>query len=98
MAELANSVCVHLHIKGRVQGVFYRASTQQQAQALGLVGWVRNRGDGSVEAVVQGDSESVKQLIEWCHKGPEQATVSQVEVVDQEVGQWQSFTVEPSAP
>ena len=69
-----------LRISGRVQGVYYRASTVQQAQALGLRGWVRNRLDGSVEALVTGPADAVQTLIEWAHRGPALARVERVEV------------------
>ncbi len=70
----------HLRIEGRVQGVFYRASLIDEAERLGLAGWVRNRLDGSVEAVVQGTSDAVQALIDWAHRGPPRARVSAVQV------------------
>lgn len=72
----------HLRITGKVQGVWYRGSTVEQAQALGLKGWVRNRSDGSVEALVQGPPQAVQALITWAHRGPELARVSKVEVTE----------------
>lgn len=74
-----------LTITGRVQGVFYRASCVQQAQALGLLGWVRNRRNGDVEAWVQGPDPAVASIIRWCHQGPPAAEVTGV-------------VVEPAAP
>lgn len=68
----------HLDITGRVQGVFYRASMVQQATRLGLHGWVRNRSDGSVEALVQGPAEAVQALVAWARRGPERARVEAV--------------------
>ena len=68
----------HLRITGRVQGVYYRASMVQQALALGVHGWVRNRRDGSVEAVVQGPPAAVQALIDWAHQGPAHARVDRV--------------------
>ena len=62
--------CVRLRIRGRVQGVFYRDSTRREAQRLGLRGWVRNRSDGSVEAVALGPPERIAALIDWCHEAP----------------------------
>jgi acylphosphatase len=73
---------VRLRIRGRVQGVFYRDSTQREAQRLGLHGWVRNRSDGSVEAVAQGPPEQVAALIDWCHEGPALARVLEVGVTE----------------
>jgi acylphosphatase len=71
-------------VSGQVQGVFFRDSTRQRAKELGLVGWVRNRYDGSVEAVFQGPPQAVAEMLEWCHQGPSGAHVSEVEVVDEE--------------
>jgi len=68
----------HVIIEGRVQGVFFRYHTQEVAVRLGLKGWVKNRPDGSVEAVFEGDREKVSQVIEWCHRGPSQARVTKV--------------------
>jgi acylphosphatase len=70
---------VSLRIHGRVQGVWYRASTQKQAAALGLSGFVRNVADGSVEAVAEGPREQLEALIAWCREGPPHARVSEVE-------------------
>lgn len=73
-------VRAHLFISGRVQGVFYRATTLQEARARGLSGWVRNLHDGRVEAMVQGPREKVESLIQWCYKGPSGASVSGIDV------------------
>ena len=67
-------------VEGRVQGVFYRASLIDEARRLGLTGWVRNRRDGSVEAVVQGPPAAVQALIDWAHQGPPRAQVNAVQV------------------
>lgn len=72
-------VCAHVRVSGRVQGVYFRASTADEARALGLAGWVRNAGD-DVEAVFEGPRSRVERLIEWCHGGPQRAVVEGVEV------------------
>lgn len=72
----------HVIVTGRVQGVGYRAWTGDQAIMLGLHGWVRNRRDGSVEAVFAGPAELVAQLIEACHRGPPPARVDHVVASD----------------
>lgn len=69
-----------LRIHGRVQGVWFRASTQNEARACGVSGWVKNAPDGSVEAHVQGDEAAVEQLVQWCHQGPPGARVDRVEI------------------
>lgn len=71
---------VHITVSGRVQGVFFRANTQEVAQRLGLVGYVRNLPDGRVEVVAEGDEEALRKLIDWCHEGPSLARVERVEV------------------
>lgn len=69
-----------LLISGRVQGVFYRASTQDEAQALKLSGWVRNLPAGQVEVLAEGPREKIEALVAWCKKGPPMARVSSVDV------------------
>ncbi|MBI2648242.1 MAG: acylphosphatase [Thaumarchaeota archaeon] len=75
-------VCVHLRVSGRVQGVFFRASMNDVAVANGVVGWVENNPDGSVEALLQGREESVKAVQNWARNGPPGARVDSVEVKD----------------
>ncbi len=87
---------VHLRIDGRVQGVGYRAFVERQALALGLSGWVRNRHDGSVEAVLQGEPGPVAAMIELCRSGPAAARVDRVEIVGEGVGAYDGFEVRPS--
>jgi len=79
MDSSADTARVHLLIHGRVQGVYYRASMLQEAQKLGLTGWVRNRPDGSVEAVAEGPRSQLEKLISWCWKGPPGAKVSRID-------------------
>lgn len=73
------AVTRHLRISGRVQGVGYRWSMAQEAKRMGVNGWVCNRRDGSVEAVVSGPAALVDQLIAWAHRGPPLARVDAVE-------------------
>jgi acylphosphatase len=73
-------VAATLLISGRVQGVWYRGSAQNAAQALGLTGWVRNLPTGQVEAFTEGPREKIESLIAWCRRGPQLAEVESVEV------------------
>ena len=70
-----------VRVEGRVQGVFYRQSTVEMAQGLGLCGWVRNLADGSVEALFEGERSRIEQAVAWCRQGPPRATVCQVSVL-----------------
>lgn len=69
-----------LRIRGRVQGVGYRDALRGEAQRRAIAGWVRNRSDGSVEALVQGAAEQVAELVAWARRGPPAARVAQVEI------------------
>jgi acylphosphatase len=69
---------------GRVQGVFFRDSLRRRAQSLGVAGWARNRGDGSLEAVFEGPPRAVESLVEFSRRGPRGAEVTEVEVVEEE--------------
>ena len=71
-------------VSGRVQGVFFRQTTRERARELGLVGWVRNRLDGRLEAVFQGPPEAVEQMLEWCRHGPPLAEVQDLQVIEEE--------------
>ncbi|MBC7114878.1 MAG: acylphosphatase [Archaeoglobi archaeon] len=73
-------VRAHLIIHGRVQGVFYRRWCLENARELNLTGWVRNRDDGTVEAVFEGEEENVREMIERCHEGPPRAVVTKIDV------------------
>lgn len=75
------TVSRHLTIRGRVQGVYYRASAQTEGVRLGLQGWVRNRRDGSVEALIAGPETAVEYFIAWARRGPSAAHVQEVVVV-----------------
>lgn len=71
---------LHLAVHGRVQGVFFRDSMRREAQRLGIAGWVRNRSDGTVEAVVQGEPSAVDAIVRWARRGPEHAQVERVDI------------------
>lgn len=75
-----NKVRVHIYVSGRVQGVFFRSSTRGEALRLGVTGWIRNLKDGRVEALFEGDSNRVDEMIEFCKNGPPSAIVEKVEV------------------
>jgi acylphosphatase len=69
----------HVLVSGRVQGVFFRDSTRQKAEELGLAGWVKNVPDGQVEALFEGPSDRVREMIRWCEEGPQRASVENVD-------------------
>ena len=81
-------VRAHILVSGRVQGVFFRSETQDQAIRQDVTGWVRNLPDGRVEAVFEGEKENVEKVIEFCRRGPPGARVAKVDV------HWQDFTGE----
>lgn len=85
MEQTTDKARVRLKIEGRVQGVFFRASTVEEAIRLGLKGWVRNCPDGSVETVAEGARRKIDDLINWCRHGPPGARVENVLV------QWEGF-------
>ena len=87
-------VRVHLLITGRVQGVFFRASTHEEAQRHRLTGWVKNLHDGRVEAVFEGDEEDVTPMVAWCQHGPPHAAVKDLSVtVEVYRGEYTGFEV-----
>ena len=87
---------VQVVISGLVQGVAFRANCQRQASRHGVTGWVRNRWDGSVEALFEGPDEAVKAMIAWCRHGPPAAEVNDVEINDAPPGQkLKSFNIRP---
>jgi acylphosphatase len=88
---------VRVIIEGRVQGVFFRYSACQQAEKLGVNGWVMNRPDGNVELVAEGAKEAIDALIGWCHHGPPGARVTNVKVIDEPYkGEFKYFDVRHS--
>ena len=85
----------HLAISGRVQGVGYRFYMQRKARELGLTGWVRNRHDGSVEAMIQGGPEAVEAMTAWARRGPPSAAVADVRITDGS-GDYAGFEARPT--
>jgi len=85
---------IQLQISGRVQGVFFRASARETALRLGVTGWVKNRSDGSVEVVAEGEEAAVDNLVAWCGQGPPGAMVHEVEVHREDpTGEFSSFRI-----
>ncbi|MBK6691955.1 MAG: acylphosphatase [Myxococcales bacterium] len=79
---------VQLIVRGRVTGVYFRASAQREARRLGITGWVKNRNDGSVEILAEGEEDSIKEIVSWAHHGPAAARVDGVDV------RWRSYSGE----
>jgi acylphosphatase len=79
---------IHVVVRGRVQDVYFRATAQREARQLGLSGWVKNRSDGAVEILAEGDEEHVKDLLSWAQLGPSTARVDKIET------RWRSYTGE----
>ena len=87
-------VRAHLIVSGRVQGVFFRAETQEKAKELGVFGWVKNIAEGRVEAVFEGEKTKVEQLVKWAESGPPGAVVNDLNVVWKEYqGEFNGFEI-----
>lgn len=87
-------VRAHVNVSGRVQGVFFRSRTKREADSRDVKGWVRNRDDGGVEAVFEGENAAVKEMIEFCKHGPAGAKVMNVNVVwENYVGEFRAFEI-----
>jgi len=82
---MADKARVHIFVSGLVQGVFFRENTRQEAEKLGIKGWVKNLPDGKVEAVFEGDRNKVEEMIEWSKKGPSPAKVENIDL------NWEDF-------
>lgn len=81
----------HIVVHGQVQGVFFRQGAQDAAGEYGVAGWVRNRDDGTVEMVVEGEDDAVERMLAWAREGSPQARVRDVEVTDTEPQGLRSF-------
>jgi acylphosphatase len=90
---MANEERAHVFVSGRVQGVSFRDATRSQAEQLGLSGWVHNTQDGQVEAVFEGEPDTVQQMIEWCKSGPSSADVEDVSVENEQPENLSGFEV-----
>lgn len=84
---------VSLRIRGRVQGVYYRGSAQDEAERLGIAGFAHNEPDGSVSAFAQGEDAAVDAFISWCRRGPSSAHVTSVDVREESPREMKSFRV-----
>jgi acylphosphatase len=80
-------------VAGRVQGVFFRDSTRAEAERAGVAGWVRNRDDGTVEALFEGPAAAVEALVAWCRTGPPRAAVEDVRVEDADPAGHEGFAI-----
>ncbi len=83
---MQENVRAHAVISGRVQGVFFRMETKQAAERCGVFGWVKNRREGTVEAVFEGDKEKVDAVLKWCWQGPPLSSVTDVAT------KWEEYT------
>ena len=82
-----------IKVTGKVQGVYFRASTQEQAKQLGIKGWCKNEPDGSVLIIAEGAEENLNALVEWCHHGPSNASVEKVLVESIEASGFEGFEI-----
>ena len=93
MIKVSN-VRAHVLISGKVQGVYYRQNTMETAKKYGTTGWVRNLADGKVEAIIEGDEEIVKKVVEWCYRGPPASKVDAVDVsYEAYAGEFSEFVI-----
>ena len=93
---MTDNVQAHVVIAGRVQGVFFRVETSRAAKRCRVSGWVRNKSDGTVEAVFEGPRKQVEQMLDWCRKGAPLARVDRVDVEWRDAaGQFRSFAIVP---
>jgi len=85
--------CLHLRISGKVQGVYFRASTKEKAEALGILGVVINAADGNVHVEAEGEEENLREFVEWCWQGPPRAVVKHVEAKEGPLKNFSKFEI-----
>ena len=83
----------HLIVKGKVQGVFYRASAKKMADSMGITGWVRNTDAGHVEILATGSAGNLEKFTEWCKQGPPKAAVANIAVTNKDEGDFDGFEI-----
>lgn len=83
----------HVHVSGRVQGVYFRSTTREMARGHGVEGWVKNLADGRVEAVFEGEPDAVEALIDFSHEGPDRARVDAVDIEYEDPEGLEGFTI-----
>jgi acylphosphatase len=91
---MGGTKAVRAVVRGRVQGVFFRAAMQQKARELGVTGWVKNLPDGAVALHAEGDAGAVDALVAWARRGPEHARVDALELADAPAGGFDAFDVQ----
>jgi acylphosphatase len=96
MTKINSPIRVRLRIEGRVQGVGFRAFVEREAVSRGVAGWVRNRRDGGVEAVLSGDQKQIDQIIDRCREGPRGSRADMVKVIDEDGPVGDGFEVRPT--
>jgi acylphosphatase len=94
MMEVNGKSRAHILVSGKVQGVYFRQNTLIVATEHGVMGWVRNLPDGRVEAILEGEQENVSKVIKWCHRGPPEARVDDLNVkYEKYIGEFRDFTI-----
>jgi len=90
---MADEICIHCFVSGKVQGVFYRGNTEKTAISLGLKGWVKNLDDGRVELMACGPEDKIEELKSWLRKGPVAARVDDVTVENVKAQDFEAFSI-----
>jgi acylphosphatase len=93
MSQISKMRKVHIIIKGRVQGVFFRATAREVANELGIDGWVKNTIEGHVEILAAGEEEKLEKFIQWCRRGPSKAKVEEIKIEETDLSAAKGFTV-----